>query len=90
MKKMTWTSAVLVSRYPFSAKSFNFCCVPSEHQQSALRPTGEGQRKLVLATNIAETSLTIPGIRHIRRQQSLIFMRGGGCYKEMSSILADK
>jgi len=36
-----------------------------EHQQSALRPTGEGQRKLVLATNIAETSLTIPGIRHV-------------------------
>jgi len=41
----------------------------------------------VLATNIAETSLTIPGIRHIRRQQSFIFMQGD--IKEMS-ILADQ
>jgi len=37
----------------------------SEIQQSALRPTNIGCRKLVLATNIAETSLTIPGIKHV-------------------------
>ncbi|XP_023319650.1 putative ATP-dependent RNA helicase DHX33 isoform X2 [Eurytemora carolleeae] len=34
-------------------------------QQNALRPTQAGGRKLVLATNIAETSLTIPGIKHV-------------------------
>ncbi|AWL10979.1 RNA helicase [Saliniradius amylolyticus] len=32
-------------------------------QQQAIRPAEEGQRKIVLATNIAETSLTIDGIR---------------------------
>ncbi|GLR76848.1 ATP-dependent helicase HrpB [Aliivibrio sifiae] len=32
-------------------------------QQQALKPAAKGQRKVVLATNIAETSLTIEGIR---------------------------
>ncbi|MDO6562039.1 ATP-dependent helicase HrpB [Amphritea sp. 1_MG-2023] len=32
-------------------------------QQQAIAPAAEGQRKVVLATNIAETSLTIEGIR---------------------------
>ncbi|HIF9140843.1 TPA: ATP-dependent helicase HrpB [Photobacterium damselae] len=32
-------------------------------QQQAIMPTAQGQRKVVLATNIAETSLTIEGIR---------------------------
>ncbi|GGK75402.1 ATP-dependent helicase HrpB [Amphritea balenae] len=34
-----------------------------EAQQQAIQPPMEGQRKIVLATNIAETSLTIEGIR---------------------------
>ncbi|MBS0581379.1 MAG: ATP-dependent helicase HrpB [Proteobacteria bacterium] len=32
-------------------------------QDEALRPAAPGERKIVLATNIAETSLTIPGVR---------------------------
>src|SRR5277367_5786041 len=32
-------------------------------QDAALAPTSHGERKVVLATSIAETSLTIPGIR---------------------------
>ncbi|MCG8710676.1 ATP-dependent helicase HrpB [Brenneria sp. 4F2] len=32
-------------------------------QQKAIQPSAEGRRKIVLATNIAETSLTIEGIR---------------------------
>ena len=32
-------------------------------QQRALAPSPEGQRKIVLATNVAETSITIDGIR---------------------------
>jgi len=35
----------------------------SEEQDAALAPAERGVRKVVLATNIAETSLTIPGVR---------------------------
>jgi ATP-dependent helicase HrpB len=35
----------------------------SEEQDLALTPAREGARRVVLATNIAETSLTIPGVR---------------------------
>ncbi|SHO55313.1 ATP-dependent helicase HrpB [Vibrio quintilis] len=34
-----------------------------KQQQKAIQPASEGKRKVVLATNIAETSLTIEGIR---------------------------
>ncbi|WP_416347552.1 ATP-dependent helicase HrpB [Acerihabitans sp. TG2] len=34
-----------------------------DEQQRAIRPAADGRRKVVLATNIAETSLTIEGIR---------------------------
>ena len=32
-------------------------------QRAAIRPSGEGRRKVILATSIAETSLTIEGVR---------------------------
>jgi ATP-dependent helicase HrpB len=35
----------------------------AESQDAALAPAARGTRKVVLATNIAETSLTIPGVR---------------------------
>ncbi|HUI61358.1 MAG TPA: ATP-dependent helicase HrpB, partial [Steroidobacteraceae bacterium] len=35
----------------------------AEDQDAALSPAGSAMRKVVLATNIAETSLTIPGVR---------------------------
>jgi ATP-dependent helicase HrpB len=37
--------------------------LPSAEQDIAIRPSEVGQRKIVLTTNIAETSLTIEGIR---------------------------
>ncbi|MGY2131432.1 ATP-dependent helicase HrpB [Hymenobacter sp. HD11105] len=37
--------------------------LPAEQQDAALRPAPSGRRKIVLATSIAETSLTIEGVR---------------------------
>ncbi|HZH28667.1 MAG TPA: ATP-dependent helicase HrpB [Azospirillaceae bacterium] len=37
--------------------------LPLEHQDEAVRPAPDGWRKVVLATSIAETSLTIEGVR---------------------------
>jgi ATP-dependent helicase HrpB len=39
--------------------------LPLAEQQQALRPAPPGLRKVVLATNIAETSLTIDGVRTV-------------------------
>jgi ATP-dependent helicase HrpB len=37
--------------------------LPAAQQDAALRPSAPGSRKVVVATNIAETSLTIEGVR---------------------------
>ncbi|MBB3946563.1 ATP-dependent helicase HrpB [Rhizobium skierniewicense] len=37
--------------------------LPQREQDAAIRPTEPGQRKIVLATSIAETSITIDGVR---------------------------
>lgn len=37
--------------------------LPLDEQQRAINPDAEGRRKIVLATNLAESSLTIEGIR---------------------------
>lgn len=37
--------------------------LPAEQQDAALAPANPGQRKIVLATSIAETSLTVAGVR---------------------------
>jgi ATP-dependent helicase HrpB len=37
----------------------------ADEQRRALTADGEGRRKVILATNIAETSLTIPGVRAV-------------------------
>nr|GEY39599.1 pre-mRNA-splicing factor ATP-dependent RNA helicase DEAH1-like isoform X1 [Tanacetum cinerariifolium] len=39
--------------------------LPTEFQAKKFEPTPEGARKVVLATNIAETSLTIDGIKYV-------------------------
>lgn len=39
--------------------------LPQEKQDEIFRPTPTGCRKIVLATNIAETSLTIDGIKYV-------------------------
>lgn len=42
-----------------------FAGLPSEQQMRVFAPAPIGFRKVVLATNIAETSITIPGIRYV-------------------------
>ena len=42
-----------------------YSTLPSEMQAKIFEPTPEGARKVVLATNIAETSLTIDGIKYV-------------------------
>ncbi len=37
--------------------------LPADQQDAALRPAP--QRKVIVATNVAETSITIPGVRHV-------------------------
>lgn len=39
--------------------------LPTEQQMRVFEPAPDGSRMVVLATNIAETSLTIPGIRYV-------------------------
>lgn len=39
--------------------------LPSKEQLRVFEPPREGSRLIVLATNVAETSLTIPGIRYV-------------------------
>ncbi|KAM0823885.1 hypothetical protein ACQ4PT_070566 [Festuca glaucescens] len=42
-----------------------YSSLPSEQQMNAFKPAPSGNRKVVLATNIAETSVTIPGIKYV-------------------------
>lgn len=42
-----------------------YAALPPEKQQIAFSPTPLGCRKVILATNIAETSLTIPGVKYV-------------------------
>src|ERR1700753_1397534 len=42
-----------------------YSALPSEMQSRVFEPTPPGARKVVVATNVAETSLTIPGIYYV-------------------------
>ncbi|XP_059629455.1 pre-mRNA-splicing factor ATP-dependent RNA helicase DEAH10-like [Cornus florida] len=42
-----------------------FSSLPSEKQMRVFMPAPAGFRKVILATNIAETSVTIPGIKYV-------------------------
>ncbi len=57
------TAKILQTRYPELAILPLYGQLPFGRQQAVLLPHPEGKRKIVLATAIAETSLTIEGIR---------------------------
>ena len=42
-----------------------YAALPPEAQMRAFAPAAPGTRKVVLSTNIAETSITIPGVRYV-------------------------
>jgi len=61
--------ARLLSReFPDAPKLFVmplYAAQPADHQQNVFKDTGPGTRKLVLSTNIAETSVTVPGLKFV-------------------------
>jgi len=42
-----------------------YAALPQHLQNRVFQPAEPGTRKIVLATNIAETSITIPGIKYV-------------------------
>ncbi|XP_045625991.1 ATP-dependent RNA helicase DHX33-like [Procambarus clarkii] len=42
-----------------------YAALPAHQQLDVFRATAPGERKVIVSTNIAETSITIPGIRHV-------------------------
>lgn len=42
-----------------------YASLQSVSQQRIFKPAVEGTRKVILATNLAETSITIPGISYV-------------------------
>ena len=53
------------SKVPELAVAPIYASLPSDLQAKIFEPPPEGGRKVVLATNIAETSLTIDGIKYV-------------------------
>ncbi|CAE6466555.1 unnamed protein product [Rhizoctonia solani] len=42
-----------------------YAALPSHQQSRIFQPPPKGSRKVILSTNIAETSITIPGVRYV-------------------------
>lgn len=58
-----------------------YSMLPPAAQEKAFRPPPPGHRLIVVATNVAETSLTIPGITYVvdgGRAKQRVFDRGSG------------
>ncbi len=67
--------------------------LPPEAQQAAIAPSQRGERKVVLATSIAETSLTIEGVRTVIDsglcRRSVFDMRTGLSHLETVAVSRD-
>ncbi len=58
-----------VKRFPPETQSLLitpiFAALPPDQQMQVFAPTPKGMRKVILATNIAESSITINGVRYV-------------------------
>lgn len=54
-----------LSRYPNIKVIPLYASLPSESQMEVFKPASPNYRKVILSTNVAETSLTISGIRYV-------------------------
>ncbi|CAI5493465.1 unnamed protein product [Closterium sp. Naga37s-1] len=63
-----------------------YAALPAEQQMNVFRPAPAGCRKVVLATNIAETSVTIPGIRFVV-DAGLVKARAFNCRTGVDSLV---
>jgi ATP-dependent RNA helicase DHX33 len=63
-----------------------FAAQENSKNTEVFQPTPPNVRKCILATNIAETSITIPGIKYVidtgkcKEKQHLARVTGGGLY----------
>ena len=74
-----------------------FAALPSQHQMKVFISAPVGKRKVILATNIAETSITIPGVKYVVDtgfvkgkgwlKHIVAYMNGGLTVKEMFKII---
>jgi ATP-dependent RNA helicase DHX8/PRP22 len=62
-----------------------YAALPAEEQTAAFAQLPKGTRKVVLATNIAETSVTIPGIRFVV-DSGMVKSRAYNAAKGMESL----
>lgn len=65
VKSIRDISKQLTSDYPSVMVCPLYAALPSQTQLRVFQPTPQNCRKVVVATNIAETSITISGIRHV-------------------------
>ncbi|KAJ4443899.1 hypothetical protein ANN_05686, partial [Periplaneta americana] len=63
--RMAMNFRELDSKYPSLKVYPMYSSLPSHQQLDVFRPTPQGMRKVILSTNIAETSVTITGIKHV-------------------------
>lgn len=66
-----------------------FSSLPSEKQMKVFSPAPVGFRKVILATNIAETSVTIPGIKYVI-DPGLVKVRGYSPESGIESLIIVK
>jgi ATP-dependent RNA helicase DHX33 len=69
IESMLATTRSTVENLPVGCKSLVafplYAALPTELQMKVFRPSPAGSRKVIFSTNIAETSITIPGIKYV-------------------------